>query len=75
MEADVGPSPTRDCHSLASNRVQMVLEMDITQTCRSWKEADEPSTAGVDLPHGPVGAKETVSKCVPEVSVEPAAGV
>jgi hypothetical protein len=37
--------------SLASRRIQAVLEIALAQTCRGRKEADEQQTAAVDFSH------------------------
>src|SRR5271163_1057035 len=42
----------RDRHPLASDWVRALLEVDLTQTCRRWKEAHEPGHSRADLPHG-----------------------
>ena len=53
MEADFDPRPTGDCRSLASDRLQNVLEVAFSTPDPSGKKVREQGIARTHLPNGP----------------------
>jgi hypothetical protein len=52
METDVGPCPARLCRSLASNGIQIVLDMALAKSVPSRKKMREQGIARTHFSHG-----------------------